>query len=215
MHRIASLTIRRRVVALGSATVVALSLAACGDDDATVPRSATSPSSPATAAPTTPAASPTTPAGIDPLEGASTATVTSEPKNTETALLTAVRAARQEGFDRVVFEFANAVPGYRIGYVERPITEDGSGEEVSVSGDAVLEVRMRNASGADLSKEGAPLTYTGPTRITPPTPQVTELVRTGDFEATLTWAVGVRDKVDLRVTTLESPPRLVIDLRNH
>jgi hypothetical protein len=43
---------------------------------------------------------------------------------------------------------------------------------------------------------------------------VRELVRTGDFEAVLTWAVGLGDKVDFRVLTLEDPPRLAVDFRN-
>lgn len=205
----------RRGLQLGAATVIALSLAACGDDEDARVAPATTPATTATPAPTTPASTPTTPDGIDPLEDASTDTVSRDARNTDTALLGAVRAARQEGFDRVVFEFKNAVPGYRIGYVERPITQDGSGSEVSVDGDAVLEVRMLNAAGVDLTQDSAPRTYTGPTRITPSTPEIAELVRTGDFEGTLTWAVGVRDRVDFRVTTLTSPPRLVIDLRNH
>jgi hypothetical protein len=37
----------------------------------------------------------------------------------------------------------------------------------------------------------------------------------GGFEGVLTWAVGLQDPVDFRVTTLQSPPRLVIDFRNH
>lgn len=206
----------RRMLAVVAASFVAMTLGACGaDDDARVSASTTP--TPVSTSPqqASPSASPTAPDGIDPLDGASTDTVSSEAKNTDVALLTAVRAARQEGFDRVVFEFRNAVPGYEVGYVDRPITQDGSGDEVAVEGDAVLQVRMRNAAGVDLTQETAPQTYTGPSRLAPATPEIAELVRTGDFEGTLTWAVGVRDRVDFRVTTLASPPRLVIDLRNH
>ena len=39
-----------------------------------------------------------------------------EATNRDTALLTDVRAARHEGYDRVVFEFRNAVPGYDVRY---------------------------------------------------------------------------------------------------
>jgi len=74
---------------------------------------------------------------------------------------------------------------------------------------------MRNALDADLSRPRAPLTYTGPRRISPSTPEVAQLVRTGGFEAVLTWVVGVRDRVDFRVSALRAPARIVVDLRNH
>ena len=74
---------------------------------------------------------------------------------------------------------------------------------------------MGNALDADLAEEGAPPTYTGPNRFSPGTPEVIELVRTGGFEGVLTWAIGLNDRVDFRVLTLQDPPRLVIDVRNH
>jgi hypothetical protein len=44
---------------------------------------------------------------------------------------------------------------------------------------------------------------------------VLELVRTGDFEAVLSWAIGLSGKVDFRVQTATSPTRLIVDFRNH
>jgi hypothetical protein len=35
---------------------------------------------------------------------------------------------------------------------------------------------------------------------------------TGDFEAVLTWALGVNQEADFRVLTLDGPPRLVVDV---
>jgi hypothetical protein len=40
---------------------------------------------------------------------------------------------------------------------------------------------------------------------------VREVVRTGDFEAVLTWAIGVNGRTPFAVTTLREPDRLVID----
>jgi len=127
-------------------------------------------------------------------------------------LLKAVRAAHQDGFDRVVFEFEDNVPGYKVGYVERPVTEDGSGKTVEVQGDSVLGVRMEPASGADLSGAELRQTYKGPTRINPGAPVVIELVRTGDFEAVLNWVIGTKGKPGFRVNTLSNPPRLVVEI---
>ena len=57
---------------------------------------------------------------IDTMPGASTKPVVVPTKNRATALLTSVRAARHEGYDRVVFQVANTLPGYDVRYVERP-----------------------------------------------------------------------------------------------
>jgi len=152
---------------------------------------------------------------IDAMPGASTKPVVVRAKNEVTALLTSVRAARHEGYDRVVFQFANTLPGYDVRYVKRPVRRDGSGKVVQVNGAYIVQIRMRNALDADLTKSGAPRTYTGPTRFSPRTPEVVELVRTGGFEAVLTWAVGLHDRVDFRVTALNAPARLVVDFRNH
>jgi hypothetical protein len=198
----------------------ATALTACGSgDDST---GASAPTAASTATPTTPpppvtttTATPTTPAdGIDTLAGASTKPVVVRAANQEIALLTAVRAARHEGYDRVVFEFRNALPGYDVRYVRRPIRQDGSGRVEPVDGAFVVQVRMENALDADLSKGDATPTYTGPRRFSPGLPVVAELVLTGGFEGVLTWVAGLRDRVGFRVTTLDNPPRLVVDFRN-
>ena len=202
---------------------VAALLAACGSDDSSGPATTATTTTPAATEPATTSAPPATtdvvpPAtvdGNDPMDDASTDPVTVPATNTATALLTDVRTARREGYDRLVFVFKNALPGYDVRYVERPIIQDGSGDEMTVAGAAVVQVRMESALDADLEQEGAPPTYTGPTRFSPGTPEVAELVRTGGFEGVLTWAVGLNDRVDFRVLTLRDPPRLVIDFRNH
>jgi hypothetical protein len=73
-------------------------------------------------------------------------------------------------------------------------------------------VRMEQASGFDLSVPEGALVYTGPRRISPDgTSVVREVVRTGDFEAVLTWAVGLSGRVPFRVLTLGDPARIVVD----
>lgn len=161
--------------------------------------------------------------------GASTASVTTPPSTAapatppvsapapaERAYLTAVRVAATEGgASRVVFEFEPGVPGYVIDYIGRPVTEDGSGDEVAVEGAAVLQVRMENASGARIEGEKVVPTYTGPKRVpaTGTAGVVTEAVDAGDFEGQVTWAVGLRQKAPaINVTTLSGPSRLVIDV---
>jgi hypothetical protein len=173
-----------------------------------------------TAAPGTTAAAPpsTQTGGIDPMEGASTTPVEGSAEKTGTALLEAVTLGRHEGFDRLVFRFENLRPGYRVSYVQRPIVEDGSGNKIAVAGGAVLLVRMEPASGFDLETPEGRLVYKGPRRIegsSAGTSSLKEVVRTGDFEAVLAWAIGVEQQVDFRVRALDNPARLVVDLRNH
>jgi hypothetical protein len=121
-----------------------------------------------------------------------------------TAHLTAVRAARQDSGDRVVFEFSDRVPGYRVGYASGPVTNT-EGKEVAVAGQARLVVRMEAATGAE--------TYSGPGRVSGAgTTAVTEVARVEDFEGVLSWVIGAKGEAPFRVTTLESPPRVVIDV---
>jgi len=89
---------------------------------------------------------------------------------------------------------------------------------VNVKGAAVVVVRMEPASGFDLNTGEGVMVYKGPRRIDGSgagTSVVQELVRTGDFEAVLSWAIGLSDKVDFRIQTAQSPARLIVDFRNH
>ena len=120
--------------------------------------------------------------------GFATTTVSTPP--TERGLLEKVSATNDGDVDRVTFTFEGDVPGYRVGYVDRPLIEDGSGEEVTVDGTAVLGIHFEPASGFDLSGEGRQV-YEGPERLDLATTVVLDVVRVSDFEANLDWAVGV------------------------
>jgi hypothetical protein len=152
----------------------------------------------------------------EPFSGGRTV-VSAEAGATETALLESIDVGRHEGFDRVVFRFrGEKVPGYRVGFVRQPLREDGSGNEIDVRGAAIIGVRLEPASGFDLTGEGS-LVYKGPKRIEGDrfgANVITELARTGDFEAVLSWAIGLERAADFRVSRLEAPSRLVVDVEN-
>ena len=130
--------------------------------------------------------------------------------------LTDVRLAAHDGFDRFVLEFeGEPMSPFRVAYVDGPILEDGSGNEVDLDGTAFLEVRLTAASGVDFdtdAEEGYEVTYDGPQRLSGDTSVIAEALRTGDFEATLTWTLGLRERAGFAVTVLEEPLRLVIDV---
>lgn len=128
------------------------------------------------------------------------------------AHLVDVRVGGHDCFDRVAFELGGTgLPGYAVSYQPGPITEDASGEPVAVAGSAFLVVRMEPASGFDVDA-GTP-TYAGPERIAGPGGgPVAEVVRSGDFEAVLTWVIGVEGERPFTVNELGDPSRLVIDV---
>jgi hypothetical protein len=188
--------------------LLALAVAGCGgsddDDDGAAATTATSGTT-------------TAPDDVQPFEDGTMAPVTGTATGTVTALLERVELGAHEDFDRIVFQFRNGVPGYRVEYVEPPLTEDGSGNPVELEGASLVVVRMEPASGFDLSVDEGEQVYTGPRRLSGAdagTSVITEAVRSGDFEAVLTWGVGLTAPVEYRVLTLQNPPRLVVDFRN-
>jgi len=189
-----------------------LAVAGCGGS------SSTSESEPPAAGTTTVTAPTTTADQADPLAGASTSIVVAPSTAKATALLERVAVGHHEGYDRVVFQFRDeGLPGYRIQYVEPPLKEDGSGDPVDIAGNAFVVVRMEPASGFDLNTGEGDLVYKGPKRLEGSSAGATvvkEVVRTGDFEAVLSWAVGLDSKVPFRVTTATSPSRLIVDFKN-
>jgi hypothetical protein len=196
------------------ATVALLAVSGCGGSNTSSPPTGVS-SVPASPSPTT---STTDTTGIDPLVGAATTPVEAAATGSDTALLERIAVGRHEGYDRVVFQFQNGLPGYKVEYVQPPLKEDGSGKPVSVKGSAIVSVRMEPASGFDLNTGEGVLVYKGAKQIdgtSAGTSVVQQLVRTGDFEAVLSWAIGLSNRVDFRVTTATSPDRLIVDFRNH
>lgn len=190
--------------------LLATALAGCADDDSAEVATTTLPATTATTTAST--------GGIDTLEGAATTPVAGPAAHRDIALLERVAVARHEGYDRVVFQFTNVLPGYRVEYVQPPIKQDGSGNRVQIAGNHFVVVRMEPASGFDLNTAEGVIVYKGPRRISASdagTSVIREVVWAGDFEAVLNWAIGLEDPVDFRVLPLSNPPRLVVDFRNH
>ena len=183
--------------------LIVVAVGACGDDEPTVEAGTTSTSTSAPA-PTT-----TTGAGDRKAPAGFATTVVSTPP-TERGLLSDVKATTVGDVDRVTFTFQGPLPGYRVGFVERPITEDGSGDEVTVDGEAVLQVHFEPASGFDLDA-GKPV-YDGPTRLDLATKTVLDVVRQSDFEANLDWVLGLDTRAPFRVRTESSPNRVIVEV---
>jgi len=119
-----------------------------------------------------------------------------------------VRAASHPDFDRLVFEFKGAVPGYRVAYTKPPIIADPSGKTVMVAGNAFLAVRFEPAQAHD----DAGKVTSDTNALKPGLLNLVEAKQTGDFEAVLSWVLGLNKEADFAVYELQNPPRVVIDV---
>jgi hypothetical protein len=124
-----------------------------------------------------------------------------------TPVLVGIRAAHHPSFDRIVFQFAGALPSRRrVDYVGRLIA-DPSGQTVSIAGRAILRVSLypataHNAAGHATARGGSAFAL----------PNVISVVRAGDFESVISYGVGLAKRSSVHVFTLTRPSRVVIDI---
>jgi hypothetical protein len=150
----------------------------------------------------------------EPLPGASTEKrERPAPASIAAIFLTDAQVEARECSDRAAFTFRGAVPGYTVSYEPESTAkvEDASGRHLEIAGTDFLVVRLMDVMTAEISGEDVTPTYTGPRRIPgDKTRFVREVVKTGDFEAMVTWVIGIEGKRPFTVTT--SGSRLVIDV---
>ncbi|HZD02871.1 MAG TPA: hypothetical protein VFA46_22575 [Actinomycetes bacterium] len=140
----------------------------------------------------------------------STATLLSAAQAPEIPELVAVRAAHHPGFDRVVFEFRGGKPSsHSVRYVSS-LTEDPTGRPVHLAGEAIIQVVMHGVNAHD-AVSGAP-TVTPAGGFSPGLPSLKEVALAGDFEAVVSYGLGVDHRVPFKVLELSNPSRLVIDI---
>jgi hypothetical protein len=107
----------------------------------------------------------------------------------EVALLTGVQVDETSA----TFAFKSAPGTVRTQFRRRSqIAESGSGRRVPLRGEAFLVVSFSPAATAQADASSVTFSYTGPKRLRPSTGgPVQEIVKIGDFEAQLDWAVGL------------------------
>jgi hypothetical protein len=163
------------------------------------------------------AGSPTPTAECEPLSDAGlTQRLSPALESRETMYLTDVSLELDDCVERVVFEFEEGLPGpgFVVSYQPENTAkiEDGSGNPIHVAGAAFLVVRLTPAMTARIEGEDVTPTYTGPREINPPTEArfVRHVVKTGDFEAQVTWAIGIDRTHPFRTNATES--QLVVEI---
>jgi hypothetical protein len=133
-------------------------------------------------------------------------------------LLRAIRVGHHATYDRVVFEFCgSSVPQHNLGYITGPVHADPSDLIVPLRGHAFVGVVFHNATTDTARYAPDPTTaprYSGPVRLTPNYALLKELACAGDFEAVLSFGIGLDRVAGIHVQTLTAPARLVIDFRS-
>jgi hypothetical protein len=126
-----------------------------------------------------------------------------------TPTLVAIRAAYHPEatpkYDRVVFEFSGVLPFLRIEYIKQLIA-DGSGSPLPITGRAILYVHLTPARAHNDKGQA-----TAPRNMKLRLPIVKEIVSAGDFEAVVTYGIGLTGKTETRILTMADPSRIVID----
>ncbi len=134
----------------------------------------------------------------------------------ETMFLTDVEVEIEDCVERVTFKFKESEPGpgYDVSYQPPEVAkiQDGSGDPVAVAGGDFLVVRMFPAMTAEIDGEDVKPTYAGPRNIPAPVEarMIREVAQTGDFEAQVTWAIGLDNKHPFTVTA--SNEELVVEI---
>ena len=119
--------------------------------------------------------------------------------------LTEVRVGGHATFDRVVFEVEGDRPGHDVRYVDE-VVQDGSGFPIPLNGRAFLQVSLFPATA--LSEEGP----FGPVPSVAGLAALRDLAVAGDFEAGVTFGIGVAGRTGFRVLQLDAPSRVAIDI---
>jgi hypothetical protein len=185
------------------AVVFVLLLAGCGGDDESSEGSDST----------------TSTAQCEPQSGASLSKKVSPVlQDRPTMYLTDVEVEVEDCLERVIFKFepSDPGPGYDVSYKPAEVAkiQDGSGKSLAIAGDDFLVVRMFPAMTAKIDGEDVVPTYDGPRSIPAPSDAKTlrEVAMTGDFEAQMTWAIGLDDKRPFTVTA--SDDKLVVEISN-
>jgi hypothetical protein len=170
---------------------------------------------------------PPTPAGTDTTPTAATPATPAPPAGTPQEAWTAgttdrvrtmsgpvvlrdLRVGVNAGFDRLVLEFlGGSVPGYRVEYVDRPVHHCGSGEPVRVAGDGWLAITLRGTEAHD--ERGQATVQPRERRLQMPVIKGYEF--SCDFEGVTQVALGLASGNRYRVTELQNPTRLIVDIQ--
>ncbi len=115
-------------------------------------------------------------------------------------------------FDRVVFDFdgLRLPPVYTIEYVNGPVSQCGSGENVPIRGNAKLKITFDTAQAH--TEAGQPTITNRDQHLN--YPNLKHLVVICDFEGKVQIVLGLKAKTPYRAVELLNDSKLVIDVKH-
>ena len=189
----------------------ALTLVGCGANSATLGPSSPTATPSATSSPTatpspqesaSPTAAPTSQPTPQPLPVFSCADASGGGTASE---VVAVRVGQHDGYDRLVIEFNGPIPAYSVkGRSGTSFTTSPRGQTVTLGGTNGVLIVMHSIVNWT--------SYSGPYAFEPNFPILREARQIENFEGYQQWALGIQGTPCIRVTTLTSPSRLVVDV---
>jgi hypothetical protein len=210
-------TARRRAEGAGADSARADGPGVAGEEPGRMPAFVRTDSTPVVIPPT-PAGADTTPAARPtpaptPAPGPQEAWTASATDRVRTmsgpVVLGDLRVGVNAGFDRVVLEFeGGSVPGYRVEYTD-DVSQCGSGERVRLAGDRMLAITLRGTQAHD--ERGQATVQPRERRLQMPVIKAYEF--SCDFEGVTQVALGLASGNRYRVTELQNPTRLIVDVQ--
>ncbi len=124
-------------------------------------------------------------------------------------MLKEIRTGQHGSYERLVLEFTAPYGAAEVRYVP-VVRADPSDRVVPLQGRSFLEIVIH---GAAAGYAATPITpYAGPSTVTPGYPTLRQASISGDFEAVLSFGVGLSRTAGFRVQRLTAPDRLVLDV---
>ena len=121
--------------------------------------------------------------------------------------LVSVQTVERDGYDRVLFTFRGAMPGYQVRYVSQ--VTDQAGRKLALDGQAFLAVVFEPARAHDPA--GEPTFAAG--TLEPGFQALRQVRFAGDLEGQVAFGIGVADRGGFRVSELRDPARVAVDVR--
>jgi hypothetical protein len=119
----------------------------------------------------------------------------------------AIRVAHHSGYDRLVLEFSPAsspIPPYHLTQqASSTFVRDPSGLRSTLDGSAGVRAVFQNT---EIARDV-------PADLKPRLPEIREVANIGDFEAVVSYGIGLKTAACFRVLELRNPTRLVIDVQ--
>jgi hypothetical protein len=155
------------------------------------------------------------PASQQPPAAASAAADSWVPDDGPAGVLAAIRTQQFADHDRVVFQFhGRQAPSVTLAYADQ-ITKDPSDQPLPLLGTRFIRVVFHGARLDTAALENDPtkvVGYRGPTTLTPRYQTLQQLSVAGDFEAVLSFGLGLSETAELRTSMPDGQGSVIIDL---